>query len=127
MKRVLTRIGLGLLGMVVVASTMCPMSFAVSNDRFIVVTANSINKSLYQAITDGDIGGVPDFVQEVPSGSGTSFTLAYAPASAASVTLYIDGLLQTQGSGKDYTISGTGITLATALEVGQVIYAFYTK
>lgn len=59
---------------------------------------------------------------EVPSGSGTSFTLAFTPDDPLAVKVYIDGLLETA-----YSISGTGITLTTALAAGQSIYATYTK
>jgi hypothetical protein len=69
-------------------------------------------------------------VQEVPSGtvngSNTAFTLAQTPASNATVTIYLDGVLQRQGAGADrYTISGSNITFGTAPAGGQVVYAVY--
>jgi hypothetical protein len=70
-------------------------------------------------------------VQEVPSGScngsNTTLTLAHTPGGSASVMLHIDGLIQTQGAGKDYTISGATITLATACASGQTPYAVYSQ
>lgn len=66
-------------------------------------------------------------VQEVPSGSinnsNVAFTLAHTPISNGSVKLYQDGLILRQGT--DYTISGTGITMTTAPNFGQRLYADY--
>ena len=74
-------------------------------------------------------GGFGTWTQEVPSGtcngSTTSFTLANTPAASASVQLHLDGLMLTQGSGKDYTISGATITLTTACSTGQSLWAVY--
>lgn len=70
-------------------------------------------------------------VQETPSGtvngSNVTFTLANTPGSVSTVTLTVDGLRLTQGSGKDYTISGATITMGTAPAVGQVLWAVYSK
>ncbi len=70
-------------------------------------------------------------VQETPSGScngsNTTFTLANTPGGSSSVLVFLDGLAQIQGSGKDYTISGATITLASACSSGQTIYVFYSK
>ena len=70
-------------------------------------------------------------VQAAPTGScngsTTSFTLANTPGAAATLGLYLDGMLLTQGAGKDYTISGTTITLATACATGQLLWAVYSK
>lgn len=61
---------------------------------------------------------------ETPGGSGTAFTLANLPISGG-VHLYRGGALQQAGAGKDYTISGKNITLATSLSVGEVLLADY--
>lgn len=63
--------------------------------------------------------------EEIPAGSGTSFTLAHVPV-AGTVRLYRGGARQQVGIGKDYTISGTNITLAVALVVGEILIADYT-
>jgi hypothetical protein len=65
-----------------------------------------------------DVGGC--------NGSTTGFTLANTPTSSLGVSLYLSGLILRQGSGKDYTISGSSITLATACANGQNLYAVYT-
>lgn len=70
-------------------------------------------------------------VQEIPTGTcngaTTAFTLSNTPASASGVVLNIDGVMQVQGVGKDYTVSGATITLATACATGQTLYAVYSK
>ena len=81
--------------------------------------SNWVNASVQQAMTA---------TQETPSGSvngsNTSFSCAHTPISG-SFLLWINGLLQTQGSGKDYTLSGTTITVATPPATGQTIWAHY--
>lgn len=103
--------------------------------------SNVVSDSATQTITNKTINcsnntcsNVPvsaTMAQEIPSGtcngSTTAFTLANTPGGAASVMIFIDGLIQTQGAGKDYTISGASITLATACASGQTLYAVYSK
>lgn len=70
-------------------------------------------------------------VQEVPSGSvnssNTAFTLANTPGAAASISCTLDGLILTQGSGKDYTVSGASLTMGVAPSTGQTIWCSYSK
>lgn len=81
------------------------------------------------AVIGTTYGGAGTQFQESPSGtcngSTTTFTLSHTPYAAASLEVFIDGLVQIQGSGKDYTISGTTITLSTACASGQTLYARY--
>lgn len=69
------------------------------------------------------------FEQEVPSGtingSNTAFSLAQTPQENAAVLLFIDGILQRQGT--DYTLSGTSITMTTAPATNQSIDAWYVR
>ena len=46
---------------------------------------------------------------------------------ASSVQVYLNGLLQEEGSGKDYTISAKQITFAVATEVTDIIIVHYIK
>lgn len=62
---------------------------------------------------------------EIPTGSGTTFTLAHTPNPSTSLSLYRGGALQEQGGGNDYTISGNTITLAVALVSGEILLANY--
>lgn len=68
------------------------------------------------------------WAQETPAGavdnSNVTFTLAHAPTADASVHLYQDGLILVQGT--DYTISGATITMTTAPNFAQTLYADYS-
>lgn len=70
-------------------------------------------------------------IQEIPSGtvngSNVTFTLGFTPANGAAVQLFVDGLLQLQGAGLDYTISGSTITFVAAPATGQTIRAVYPR
>lgn len=70
---------------------------------------------------------VQEFPTEGCNGSGTTFTFSSAPQTNATFAFYIDGAIQRQGSGFDYTISGAVVTLSTACATGQVPYATYNK
>lgn len=78
------------------------------------------------------MGGTP--IQEAPAGavnnSNVTFTLSQTPAAAALVEFFVDGLMQRQGVGLDYTIAGSVITTSAALDpdsTGQVkIWAKYS-
>lgn len=69
-------------------------------------------------------GGVP-ILNEVVSGSGTSWTLANTPV-AGTVQLYANGQRLIVGSGNDYTISGTNITTTNSWVSGTVLADYYT-
>lgn len=78
----------------------------------------------------GSGGVLPSYSDgEIPSGSingsNTSFTLANAPSPAASLSLYLNGLLMTQGT--DYTLSGNTIAFLTAStpQSGDLLIASY--
>jgi hypothetical protein len=57
---------------------------------------------------------------EIVSGSGTSWTLADAPASG-SVKLWGSGVRLTPGVGNDYAISGATITTANSYPAGSLL------
>jgi hypothetical protein len=78
----------------------------------------------------GSSGGSATFVDaETPggaiNGANASFTLANAPNPAASLTLFLNGLLQDQGV--DYTLAANVITFATGAEpqTGDILVASY--
>lgn len=101
------------------------------------VSGNTTTATLTNKTMAGDVNTFSklptgaDQVQETPSGSvndaNTSFTLANTPPANSAVVLTLDGLLLTQGAGKDYTISGATITMATAPATGQILWAVYHK
>jgi hypothetical protein len=75
-------------------------------------------------------GSGPNFAdEEVPTGaingSNVTFTLAFTPSPAASLILVLNGVIQHQGAGKDYTISGNTITFAVAPTTGDILLAWY--
>ena len=61
---------------------------------------------------------------EVPTGSGTTFTLANMPE-LDSEMLYVNGMRQLRGVSNDYTISGLTITLNSGLESDDNFLADY--
>lgn len=77
----------------------------------------------------GGGGGSTTPFQQSPSGalnsSNKTFTLSHTPSSNASVAFYIDGIIQYQGIGLDYTISGAIITTAIAPTAAQTVWAKY--
>jgi hypothetical protein len=66
-------------------------------------------------------------MQEIPSGTvngiNVTFTLSDTPKTDSALKLYQDGLMLRQGT--DYTVSGVTITMTTAPELGQELYANY--
>ena len=65
---------------------------------------------------------------EVPfgdiNGSNTTYTLANTPSSGT-VMVFLNGLLQEEGAGNDYTIAGDTITMETAPLVGDILLSTY--
>ena len=79
------------------------------------------------------MGNESDFVLDNQSancnGATVDFTLANAPI-IASVQVYLNGLLQEEGSGKDYVLHGVSdktITFATAPESLDLLIIPYVK
>ena len=77
----------------------------------------------------GGLMGSASMVEETPSGtvngSNTSFTLSFTPATAATLTCHLDGLLITLTT--DYTRSGATLTMVTAPATGQILVCQYSK
>lgn len=69
--------------------------------------------------------------QETPSGAinsiNVTYSLAFSPVTSGSVVIFLDGLLQSQGSGLDYTMSSSTITFTTAPVSGQTLMAIYPR
>lgn len=77
----------------------------------------------------GGGGGSGTPQQEAPSGDvngvNVTYTLSGTPVADEGVMLWLDGIMQYQGIGLDYTISGATITMTTAPETGQTLWAVY--
>lgn len=77
-------------------------------------------------------GGEIDILiaNEIPSGvvnsSNTAFVLTNTPVDGT-VEVYLNGLLQTPGTGKDYTISGKDIDFIKAPRTNSEILVSYAK
>jgi hypothetical protein len=71
-----------------------------------------------------------DAVTEIPTGAindvNDTFTITNTPADQ-SIAVYLNGLYQEEGSGKDYQLSGTTIVFNTAPNTGDLLIASYTK
>lgn len=87
------------------------------------VTGSFIGTAVTETFTGGG-SSTTSVSEEVPSGSGTSFTLANTPTSGT-LKLYRGGSRQQLGIGNDYTLSGTTITLAVALSADEILIADY--
>lgn len=87
-------------------------------------TSQSINGTT-KNITLATLGLGNQVFGEVPSGSGTTFTLANIPA-GGNIRLYRGGARQQVGLGNDYTLSGATITLAYGLSSGEVLLCDYS-
>lgn len=94
------------------------------------IEGNNVTFTMYQtgdqmnvsASSSATSGGATWVDSEVPSGSGTSFTLAHTPV-AGTVKVYRGGARQQVNV--DYTLSGTSITLTNALATGEVLVVDY--
>jgi hypothetical protein len=70
-------------------------------------------------------------LNETPTGAvdgvNTAYTLAYTPATASSVMLWLNGQLLTQGTGKDFTVASQTVTMSFPPQTGDVLLSMYTK
>ena len=86
----------------------------------IVLTRNASGTT---TIASTSAPGTPVY-EEIPTGSGTAFTLAHTPI-AGTLRLYRGGARQQVGAGKDYMVSGASITLSITLDPNEVLIADY--
>ena len=100
---------------------------AVAGMQFYDTTMNKLQWYNGSAWVDAASAAAPTDIQEAPAGvidnSNTAFTLSQTPVSAASVALYKNGRLLIQGT--DYTLAGTTITMTTAPNFAEELYAVY--
>ena len=78
----------------------------------------------------GAVSTIEWVFMEVPVGVvddvNTTFTLDNAPSPTKSLMLFINGVLQIQGAGKDYTLTSDTIQMAVPIQVGSKIVATYS-
>lgn len=117
-----------MLVMVVEGTVNSLEGFLQTNLAAAVVGTDALNWAMFTSVGEFDIGDVVP--REVPSGaidnSNTTYTLANTPE-AGSEEVYLNGLLQNEGAGNDYTISGATITMLDAPKSGDVILVSYWK
>lgn len=98
------------------------------SDGLVLYWNNSAGKLDYkdvdlEAITESDI-----VMNEIPTGDingiNTDFALANTPVTGT-VCVYLNGLLQEPGSGKDYQISGDTVTFAIAPDTSDIVLCSY--
>ena len=97
-------------------------------------TDDIVKETSYVYLGVGGGGGVTglnaaDFIaSETPTGDvdgvNDTYTLANTPTF---LHVYLDGLLQEEGGGNDYTISGTTLTMNTPPSIGQKVRVSYIK
>lgn len=103
----------------------------VGVDGYVLYWNNGAGKLDYkdidsEAVIDADIL-VENFSDEIgESAYAGEHELAETPV-ANSVQVYLNGLLQEAGTGKDYTIAGKDITFVTAPEDGDILIVHYIK
>jgi hypothetical protein len=95
-------------------------------------TAGSLSTTVNNTSGSGFVKYTNFIWNETPSGSingsNTSFTLANAPAnSGAALELILNGQTLEPGSGNDFTISGSTITMLFAPATGDKLRAYYLK
>lgn len=84
------------------------------------------NGTRWVAFTPSGSGGTPVWGEVLEDqGPGTAFTLDHTPISGT-LRLFRGGAYQRAGVSEDYTLSGTTVTLTTALQAGELLVADYS-
>lgn len=68
---------------------------------------------------------VKEVLTPAPDGSNTVFNLSQAPIGDTFLSVYVNGILQNEGAGNDYTLTALQVTFTYAPAVGDVIIAKY--
>ena len=95
----------------------------VGVDGYVLYWNNGASKLDYKNV-DTDFIADDDLVKD--DMAYDDFELSATPV-ANSLHLYLNGLLQEEGSGKDFTISGTTITWAVVPEASDIVIAYFVK
>jgi len=94
-----------------------------AEDGYVLYWDNASGKLAYKDV-DTDFISDADLVKE--DLAYDDFGLSNTPV-ANSLHLYLNGLLQEEGSGKDFTIDTATITWATVPEATDIVIAYYVK
>lgn len=85
-------------------------------------------RALHRMVKGGQSGGggMGNIIPEVPTGSGTSFSITYTPKSN-SLILLRNGIFQRNGASYEYTLSGKTLTLSSSLGASEELFAWYVR
>lgn len=104
---------------------------AVSNDDIVKksVTVTTLASGGGGGGGSGDVSLSDMVASETPSGAvnGINVTYTLGNTPAGFIHVYLDGLLQEEGGGNDYTISGATITMVSAPLTGSKVRVSYIK
>ncbi len=110
-------------------------SYLVAGDNVTIVTGTNGQITISAAGSGGSgHGSTTSNIQmswmETPSGVinglNSDFTLTYSPSPPNALMLYVNGVLQSQGLDKDFTLSSNTVSLNTVPSVGDQIVATYS-
>lgn len=91
-------------------------------------TLGVLNGQLTQTFSGGGSAGYT--YAEVPAGlingSNVTFTLAHVPAAPTVMIVELNGAVQYQNAGGDYTVSGSTITFLSAPVAGSTLVVYYS-
>lgn len=102
-------------------------------------TDTIVGRASTDTLTNKTVSGASNTLSNLPvatqivqdvftaNGSSTTFTLSFTQVASAGLVVHLDGVALIQGSGNDYTVSGTTLTMNTAPATGQRILAVYSK
>lgn len=110
-------------------------SYLVAGDNVTIVTGSNGQITISAAGSGGSgHGSTTSNIQmswmETPAGVidglNSDFTLAYAPSPPNALMLYVNGVLQSQGLDKDFTLSSNTVSLIETPSVGDQVIATYS-
>ena len=94
-----------------------------AEDGYVLYWDNATGKLAYKDVDVGFISN-DDLVKD--DLAYDEFVLSATPV-ANSLHLYLNGLLQEEGTGKDFTLDTATITWATVPEAGDIVIAYFVK
>lgn len=105
---------------------------AVTETTFQAGPGISISTSSGGVVTISSTSEVQDLVWNerltgATDGINTNFSLAYTPASPDAIMVFLNGVLQEQGAGADFTLAGNTVTMSLSPPPESKLTATYSK
>ena len=112
------------------ATTEISIVAAIAPTAGQVLTASSSTVAAWATPSSSTVLGTgANSIAETPTGliNGTNavYTLTSTPSNPNGVIVLLNGVVQYNGAGLDYTVSGLTITFTTAPTTGSTIFAYY--